>query len=587
MFSSTNRHKRHAIVDNESLNGKRRCVETLSSPLSPSTKQSDEKKKPNTHGFTRAYHANGISVSENILKASPCILPITTVNTLDPDEIAVNDREKTKATTLIAKPNKVVIHAAVGKDPKSMLSSVSIPCDVTQKKKLKQQRQNHIGMFTVKNNAKNANDTTQCSISLTKTQSKGDLPPSSICNKLEDRVISPTNGENNVEDDASNKTKNIPSQSDNEEDSDYDDKSEESSLLDSWSDESSEDEVIFDSDCKGVGRLKKKLALRKERTKRLSAGRPPAYIRLLEINEEMASEIKIAKYKERHPDEDDHDKSKDDDNEDREEDRLLLSTSAHLLRGKKIWSRVLGLIQFEALHTLPYFYTILIILFGHCTFYGFLEVVTRIVYYTFLKKIMSHNSFSILLTIFGLCLQRLNGSVFRLSSTKNYSLLKMEMSNRQQLGSFDTRIWKKIKGLSVLNSVCNMLGYYSTFIGITHFYYKWYSLWMYWVEIWWTGIWHTAEELINTEFQQQVHQQSVDSCLSGHSVLSPMVAMSPTCEGATQLVSSPILKWLFNGWCNDLTLEYRDLQIVYHGCWLAVAFILAYKIGMNVLTFCD
>jgi len=107
---------------------------------------------------------------------------------------------------------------------------------------------------------------------------------------------------------------------------------------------------------------------------------------------------------------------------------------------------------------------------------------------------------------------------------------------------------------------------------------------MYWFEIWWNGIWNAAVELINTEFQQQ---QSVDTCVSGPSALPPMELMSPTCEGATQIVSSPILKWLVNGWCNDVTLEYRDVQFVYHGCWLVVSFILAFKIGKNLLTFCD
>jgi hypothetical protein len=383
----------------------------------------------------------------------------------------------------------------------------------------------------------------------------------------------------------------LKSQSDDDEegvDADDEDESEVSSLLSSWSDEEEYDDEVEESDvsdCKGIERLKKKLALRKERLKRLCVGRPPAYIRLLRNNEEVASEIEISKYKKRHPDMDnDNNKEDDTNNENHEEDKLLSSGS------EKTWRVWLGMIQVEAYHTLPCFYVICVTTFGHVTFYGFWEIMMRIIYYTFMEKLMSHSIFNILITFFGCCLLRLNGSAFDYSSTKNYTLLRMEMNNRLKRGSFDTRLWKRIQMLPVVSSGCNMFGYYLVCIGMSHFYYKYFERFIVQFESWWTSIYSTAIELVTDEIQQQVQQQQqpADIFVLG-GIASPIIVepVSPACERVADLVSSPILKWLVIGWCSDPTQEDRNVQIVYHGFWLIISFGLAIKIGQNMMTLCD
>ncbi|OEU16904.1 hypothetical protein FRACYDRAFT_261418 [Fragilariopsis cylindrus CCMP1102] len=372
-------------------------------------------------------------------------------------------------------------------------------------------------------------------------------------------------------------------------DADDDDESEVSSLLSSWSDEEEFDDEVEEesdvSDCKGIDRLKKKLALRKERLKRLCVGRPPAYIRLLKNNEEVASEIEISKYKKRYPDKDnDNNRKNDSKNENHEEDKSLSSGY------EKTWRVWLGMIQVEAYHTLPCFYVICVTTFGHVTFFAFWEVMMRIVYNTFMEKLMSHSMFIILITFFGCCLLRINGSAFDYSSTKNHTLLRMEMRNRLIRGSFDTRLWKRIQMLPMVSSGCNMFGYYLVCIGMSHFYYKYFDGFIVQFESWWTSIYSTAIELVTDEIQQKVQQQQqpADIFVLGN-IASPIIIepVSPACERVADLVSSPILKWLVIGWCSDPTQEDRNVQIVYHGFWLIISFGLAIKIGQNMMTLCD
>jgi hypothetical protein len=112
-------------------------------------------------------------------------------------------------------------------------------------------------------------------------------------------------------------------------------------------------------------------------------------------------------------------------------------------------------------------------------------------------------------------------------------------------------------------------------------------------------MWNMAVIQINKEVQQQqlLHQQQtafqqptdIITCpsLSDHEIHQPTVTVSPTCAGATEMVQSPIMKWLVTGWCNDLTSEYRDVQLVYHGFWLVASIILGLKVGQKLITYCD
>ena len=536
MFVSSN-NKRHAVVaDSEPPNGnKRRCVKTSSSSQLPSKSDDDNQKEKCTKKLLVRHNSAGCATIVNSF-SSPNTLP--------------NTKEKRGKT--ISTPSSIITPSSKSSDGNEF----------------QQQRQREcVETFPV---------------NVTKPTSQNDFPSqgkNDNCIKKNTR-----NGTDYFKSEIKNDIVNVANH--RGDDNENDDESEVSSLLSSWSD----DESSMDLDCKGIERLRKKLIKRKRQLERLCVGRPPAYVQLLATNEEIASERKIAEYKHRHPDEEGKIKAMSNSN----------SGNNNIEEEKKVSTahQLLGMIQFEAYHTLPSFCTLLVISFGHATFFGFFECIMRILYYRFFKNILNRSMYHFLGLICGLIHLRLNGSVFYYSTAKNFSLLKMEISNRQKLLFLDTRIWELIRG-SLLSSACNMIGYYLISIGISHFYYKIYDTWMMHFEIWWENMWNMAVIQINKEVQQQqlLHQQQtafqqptdIITCplLSDHEIHQPTVTVSPTCAGATEMVQSPIMKWLVNGWCNDLTSEYRDVQLVYHGFWLVASIILGLKVGQKLITYCD
>jgi len=349
--------------------------------------------------------------------------------------------------------------------------------------------------------------------------------------------------------------------------------SEESSLMSSCSDESEDGKepmpsLHVRSKYQGLQRLEKKLALRKERLKHLCVGQPPAYVHLIERNEEIARNIKIAKYKEQHPDED-----------------ATLVSKPMLPKNKAIDS-FQGILQFEGLHTVPCAVTVFIICLGHSAFFGFVECLCRIAYHSFLKQWIAENKFYIILIFVGLLLLRFNGGLFFYARDRAYNLIKIEMSNRLKVGMFDARIFKLIKG-SMTYSSFNMFGYYLICIGINHFYEGYLYVWMDQHSAWIDGIWSRAVDLANTERIQKQNRCEHFYPLLDCVVSAPNEDISPSCEVATEIVSHPVLKYLYNFWCNDVSNEYKSIEIIFHWIWLLLSACFAIHAGQNLMTYCD
>lgn len=384
--------------------------------------------------------------------------------------------------------------------------------------------------------------------------------------------------------------------------------SDESSLLSSWS-ESSEEEgeeklpsLHVGKEYKGIQRLEKKLTLRKERLKLMCVGRPTAYAQSLEANEEAAGNIRMAEYKENNPDEcssenkDKHDPI--------DQDKLLSSvcpsmpsfsssssaTSPASSRLPPNQTRLswLGMLQFEAIHTLRCSYTVLVVMLVHSAFYGSIDIISKIVYAS-MKNLISTNTFYSFLLCLGLALLRINGHSFCYTRTTNdYNLVRMEMSNRLKLGIFDARLLKRMKRSASTSSSCNMLGYYFVCLGISNFYDTQLEEFMTLFSCWFDGIWNLATEIGTAEVNEQLPRATNTNLEQLHEMTAPMeTAISPTCEVASDLISSPIGKRLYYFWCTDYANEYKSVELVYHGFYLALSIGLAIQVGQNCLTFCD
>lgn len=246
------------------------------------------------------------------------------------------------------------------------------------------------------------------------------------------------------------------------------------------------------------------------------------------------------------------------------------------------------MLQFEAIHTLPCSYTVLVVMVVHSTFYGVIDVVSRIVY-AFLKNLISINTFNIFQLCLGLALLRVNGHSFCYTSTTNdYNLVRMEMSNRLKLGAFDARLLKRLKRSVSISSSCNMFGYYLICFGISNFYDAQLEEFMKLFSGWFDGIWNLATEIVTAEVNEQLSHTTNTNLEQLHEMTAPMeTAISPTCEVASDYISSPMGKRLYYFWCTDYTNEYLSVQLVFHGFFLAVSIGLATHIGQNFLTFCD
>mmetsp|Transcript_13618 Transcript_13618/g.31910 ORF Transcript_13618/g.31910 Transcript_13618/m.31910 type:complete len:570 (+) Transcript_13618:78-1787(+) len=355
------------------------------------------------------------------------------------------------------------------------------------------------------------------------------------------------------------------------------DSSEESSLLSSWSEESGQDgeeplpSTYISSRYEGLTRLEKKLELRKERLKRLCVGQPPAYVRLLENNEDVAGKIRIAEYIKEHPDECC-------DGNERNKSTIISPTGATI-------SSLPGILQFELLHTLPCAYAFFMVCLGHTVFYSTVECICRIVYQSCLKLLVTESIFYGSLIVVGLLLQRINGGLFFYSSTtRGYLRIKMELSNRLKVGMRDARLFKHIKG-TITDSSSNIFGYYLVSIGINHFYYKYNTEWMAQHSNWVEGIWSQATEMANAEFMEKNSEWERYSIPGSHTdETNEQVSLS--CELAAEIVS-PVIRRLYSFWCNDFTSEYKSVELTFHGVALLIVTGLTFRIGMNVIELCD
>lgn len=367
--------------------------------------------------------------------------------------------------------------------------------------------------------------------------------------------------------------------------------SEESSLLQlhsfSYSDEEEDDEDdAVRSEYKGFQRLKRKLHIRRQRLLRLCEGRRSSYVKLLQANDDAARAISLAIYMERHSISEEKDESSglihdDSDNKDpcyppqqseelshRKDAVSRHSTSSKDLdRGASTVVRLWWMVLFEYNLTLPSFFTVMIVLLGHTTFYCTVDVLLKSLYYNVFENLITFDQFVVGQILLGLSLIRVNGNIFYWLSPRDYNLVRLEMQNRLSIRSRDAQFLKRIKG-SVLSSAFNMFGYYFASIGVFHFYSIGQQKYLQPFEEWYVKVFLEAGGSYNSSTGQEVKQE---------------------CHHLVETVDAhdDLSKWLIHYFCTDSTMEWRALVIVYHGLCLAVTAVLAAALGQNLLTFCD
>jgi hypothetical protein len=131
-----------------------------------------------------------------------------------------------------------------------------------------------------------------------------------------------------------------------------------------------------------------------------------------------------------------------------------------------------GFALFEVSYSVPGMYGIWLSSVTNSAFYGTLSGSIRLLYRLYLFNVMTKTQYSILLVAVGMLLLRLNGTVFDWLQGENYTLARIEMSNRTRLRTVDARLRKFIRRLSFLYSAFNLFGYYVLYAGMVHFNYN-------------------------------------------------------------------------------------------------------------------
>jgi hypothetical protein len=362
--------------------------------------------------------------------------------------------------------------------------------------------------------------------------------------------------------------------------------SDDSSLLDLQSCSSNfEDEDVnrfmLDTELKGIQRLERKLELRRQRLRKLCAGRRSSYVQLLQANEQAASEITLTLYRERRPVQHtktiSKNKNKLESSSPKDASRIFSPESiephstntARNQQNPSMTRRIWWMTLFECHLTLPAFFTVLIILLGHATFYNALEVSLKCLFYTFFHGYMTLEQFFLAQIAIGLLLLRMNGNAFYWLNSNDYNLVRLELQNRLTLGSMDAGFLKRIKG-TVWSSALNMFGYYLACIGVYHFYYVGQLATMRPFEAWYVKIFLEAGGTFDPLTGQEI---------------------KPPCQDIVDVVLSSndsiLWQWLMRYFCSDTTAEWRLIVLLYHGFWLAVTTLVAARLGHGLLTLCD
>jgi hypothetical protein len=354
---------------------------------------------------------------------------------------------------------------------------------------------------------------------------------------------------------------------------------------------------LLQSEIRGIKRLEQKLKLRRQRLQKLCVGRRSSFVQLVEANDVAASEITLALYKEKEQHQmikkgnvmnggdnrDDNDGSLSQQQRRRQHQPVqtlshpknapITTADAPVVRqqqGLSIMMRMWWMILFEYNLTLSCFFTVMVVLLGHTTFYSALEVTLKCVYYTVFESWLTLDQFFLLQIMLGLGLLRINGNVFYWLNSKDYNLVRLEMQNRLKLGWWDAKFLKRIKGHR-LSSAMNMFGYYLASVGVYYFYYHGQLRVLRPFEEWYVAVFRSVGGKYDPVTGQEIKVPCPD--LWG--------AMPST--GSDYVVS----KWLLDYFCNDVTAEWKLIVLLYHGLCLTITAIMAAKLGQNVLTFCD
>jgi hypothetical protein len=369
-----------------------------------------------------------------------------------------------------------------------------------------------------------------------------------------------------------------PSLSDDEDDRDSDEE-----------DRDSDEESSVGSEYEGLARLERKLDLRMARLRRLSAGRRPSYVRLMETHQAAVREIAIAEYKRSVRDKEEPSKSVHGTAADEKAGRTQAAPSMDeepddRFRHPPLYLRIWWWLLFEAHHTIPASCTLLVVCMGHLTFYSFVDILLRTCYQTLFSGIMAYSTFVVLHIFAGFGLLRANGYLFDLLKGRSLRMVNFDMRNRLKLRHADARLLEVLKE-SLLGSATNMLGFYLIYNGLSFVYNQRVH----------PAFFKPLDELYTSIRDEAAKQVPEGADLKFYSRLDfAELEAAPDGTGMEQETCSilkayvaPRFEWWFSYCCMDPFQEFRIHDVTFHGLWFLATAWVAALMGLNVLKFCD
>lgn len=267
---------------------------------------------------------------------------------------------------------------------------------------------------------------------------------------------------------------------------------------------------------------------------------------------------------------------------------------------RRAWWAVL----FELTHSVPCVFAVWVSTVGSSTLYGAMTTALNLFHSSYLAKTMTAEQYNLMIICLGTMLLRVNGALFDLLVGDRYTLAKIEMGNRHQLGTLDARLWKLIKGNTSLNSACNLLGYYLVYAGFCHFYYYTFPaafdsiLFPWYYKNLNMAVVQLEEEMSETRWDPNnwldeppstcfaVFDYTNASTSDVTSRLTARLQMTPSCDLLVEQVSLPA-KWFMHYLCRDRSAEWDVSWLFYHCLAFAFAVAISFFQGSSILESCD
>jgi hypothetical protein len=236
-------------------------------------------------------------------------------------------------------------------------------------------------------------------------------------------------------------------------------------------------------------------------------------------------------------------------------------------------------VLFELTYTAPAAFKMVVVCLCHLFFFGVLDTLSRILYHSLFVATIRQEFFSLFQIFLGLCLLRVNGSLWTNLDADTYNIVKFDMHNRRHLGFTDAKLLSFFKS-SCYGSAGNLFGFYLVYMGSSQIYSRQFIFILRFLETWYLQ----KKETIIQDQNLQEEDLHFYSFYGNNAVYSEDV--SNTCKFVVQHVH-PSVQWWFSYCCNDPSQEWKALDMMLYTMGLLVVTVIAATVGINILEICD